>query len=471
MKKIYFIPIIVLAAWMGSCAGQPDSDWLSAADDVPPGPVSNVKVFNQHGGANITYTLPADKDLMGVKAVYSLTPDGELMERYASAYTHGIVLEGFGDTVPHTVHLYALDKYGNQSAVTPVAIKPLISPVELARQSLQLSAAFGGIYVKWDNPQMKDLAMSIYVADSISGEWVLSDTHFFSAPGGMTVRKDIKVEPTKFRVILHDRWNNYTAPMDTLIDPLFEQPILGRDKTTTPITYIWKQYGCDNGTNDDKYLYMGDMRNDATWNPPRPFYVVHNGPRLVEQSDRDFWNPFREGTGSTIHYIPGGAAIPPSAPCYFTIDMGRKATYSRMMMLAANRTPVFGSNTVIPVEFVVWGSNSVKQPNEIGDGSRLASLGYWTSWAAANGTDAWKNDWAELAHNKIVTVSGSSIFYEGMPLSEEDNSNWRNGYHFEMDPNATGAYRYLRFEILQLSVQSSYNIMIDELEFWGAYVD
>jgi hypothetical protein len=59
-----------------------------------------------------------------------------------------------------------------------------------------------------------------------------------------------------------------------------------------------------------------------------------------------------------------------------------------------------------------------------------------------------------------------------MPLSEEDDYNYRNGYYFEMDPESTGAaYLYLRFEMLKLNVPSSVQLLIDEISFWGAYAD
>jgi hypothetical protein len=120
MKKLYFIPIIMLAVLMWKCA-EP-TDWHDATDNVPPGSVNNVKVENLPGGAIITYTLPSDNDVMGAKVVYSLSEEGESMERFAS--TDSLELEDYGDTNEHQVTVYAIDKSGNVSAGTPVTIRP-----------------------------------------------------------------------------------------------------------------------------------------------------------------------------------------------------------------------------------------------------------------------------------------------------------------------------------------------------------
>ena len=42
-------------------------DWHDPTDNIPPGIVTNVKVENTYGGAKITYTLPSDNDLLGLR--------------------------------------------------------------------------------------------------------------------------------------------------------------------------------------------------------------------------------------------------------------------------------------------------------------------------------------------------------------------------------------------------------------------
>jgi hypothetical protein len=70
--------------------------------------VTNPQVENLNGGAKISYVLPADDDLFGVKAVYSLN-DGKVRESFASASRDSIILESYGTTGQYTVTLYAID--------------------------------------------------------------------------------------------------------------------------------------------------------------------------------------------------------------------------------------------------------------------------------------------------------------------------------------------------------------------------
>jgi hypothetical protein len=447
---------------MWSCT-QP-TDWHDAIDNVPPGPVTNVKVLNQPGGAQITYTLPADPDVMGAKVVYSLTTDGEPMERYTSKNT--IELEGYGDTNEYPITVYAIDKSGNVSAGTPATISPLTPPVFQIRQSLDIRATFGGVLVKWDNPMRKNMAVSLYVQDSVSNEMALYDTYFFDSANGSTAFRNLPFKKQQFRVELHDRWNNYAAPLDTTLTPLFEMLLPGRTLTT----YIWKQYGCDANTLEDVYLNMGDLHSDlhpGSITSDRVFAIVHNGNR-VSSGSQNFWNP---GLGySLADYLPGTTNVL-SMPFYFTIDMGPKGYYSRMNLLPRNRNPDYSA--AMPSEFEIWGSNYIKPVAEIGDGGRIDNLKYWTSWEAVGGTDAWKNDgWVKLGHFRIVTTSGESKYTAGMPLSAEDLEKYKTiGYDFDMDPETTGsAYKYLRWVVLEVNTGQR-ELQIDELRFWGSYAE
>jgi hypothetical protein len=445
------------------------TDWHDPTDNVPPGQVTNVQVLNQPGGAQITYTLPADPDVMGAKVVYSLTADGKSMERFATTDT--IVLEGYGDTNEHSIMVYAIDKSGNLSVGTPETIRPLTPPVIQTRQSLDVSATFGGVLVKWDNPMQKSMAVSLYLQDSITNEMKLYDTYFFDSSNGSTAFRNLPFKEQQFRVELHDRWDNYAAPLDTTLTPLFEIPLPGRT-TTLPVTYIWKQYGTDANAFDDVYLNMGDIRNDlrSSGSNRRTFGHLHNGAgRYEPSSDGAWWQP--GGTYTLADYLPGAATTALPMPLYFTIDMGPKAFYSRMNLLSRPRTPNYSAD--IPSEFEIWGSNYIKSPSEIGDGGRIDNLKYWTSWEAVQGTDAWKNDgWVKLGHFRIVTTSGVSKYTAGMPLSDEDVDKYRvRGYDFDMDPETTNqAFKYLRFVLLEINTGSKL-LTVDELSFWGSYAE
>jgi len=220
------------------------------------------------------------------KVEYSLVDDGELMSRYASAGSDTIELEGYGDILQHAAMLYAVDKSGNLSVGKPLVIKPKTPPVELMRRSLQAFTAFGGVRLTWDNPDKKEMAVSLYTLDS-TGYMVLYDTYFSNDQDGTFTFRPFDAEEQQFRIELHDRWNNYALPLDTAITPLFERSLPGRISSTQ---FIWSVYGEADGS----YRYRGDLDNYApghSENDGYAFKLVHNGVRVSEGGSYNWWWP------------------------------------------------------------------------------------------------------------------------------------------------------------------------------------
>src|SRR5690554_4086921 len=117
-------------------------NWFDPTDDIPPGAVTNVLVENLHGGVRITYTLPDDDDLLGIKALYSFNEihEGEL---FSTGDT--IEIHGFPNTLERVVRLISIDESFNESEAVEIKINPLTPPVELIRESLVVTPTFGGL--------------------------------------------------------------------------------------------------------------------------------------------------------------------------------------------------------------------------------------------------------------------------------------------------------------------------------------
>ncbi|MDR0845133.1 MAG: DUF4959 domain-containing protein, partial [Tannerella sp.] len=111
MKNI-IITIMFFALVLSSC--KEETIGLQPQDSVPPGPVSDVTYKATPGGVILKYRLPADEDLLYVKAVYS-RKEGVLSEVKATLYTDSLVIEGFGDALPTEVTLIAVDRSDNES--------------------------------------------------------------------------------------------------------------------------------------------------------------------------------------------------------------------------------------------------------------------------------------------------------------------------------------------------------------------
>jgi hypothetical protein len=443
--------LVIPAGLLWSCTEV--KDWSDPADDTPPGTVTVVDVENFSGGAIIRYTRPDDNDLMAVKAVYSFDENDIRREVYASAFRDSIVLEGYADTGEHTVELYAIDESGNLSSSVPVTIHPGTPPIDVIRQSLKVTPTFGGLYTTWENPLGKSMDITLYRIDSV-GERVLHDRYYSSAFNDSYSFRNLASEEQPFHIELRDRWNHYATPLDTIMEPMFETQIMGRDELNRN---VWSLYSMENNT----YLYMGEAKTLSD----RPFSRVFDGNIPTTDNLNYFW-----AADPTLpsDYFPGGGNSY-IWPVYFTIDMGVPAVYSRLVYYTRLRNPN-GYFAWVWYDFEVWGTNTKpKDISEIGDGSKIDNLKYWTSWEAIEATDAWKNDWIKLADCVIEFPSGWPNDVVGV-TNAEDIEFVQNGFHFDVNPDKTNVpCRYIRFVIKKQNNGANY-IQAIELQFWGAYI-
>lgn len=449
MKKIYLVAVaIMLLFWHCSEV----KDWNDPKDNIAPGAITNPVIEGLNGGARITYTLPSDNDLLGVKAIYSFSESDEVREAFSSAFRDTIELFGFPDTNEYEVKLITLDKSRNESEPVDVTITPLTPPVDLIRESLKMNATFGGVYMAWENPNNEKIALSLYVKDS-TDNFVLYDTYYSEATDGKYAFRGFENEPMDFKVDIRDRWLNYADPIEKTLTPLFEEEIVGKG----PQGNIWTEYGYADRT----VLYRGDI---STMNSraSRQFPSIFDG----KTYNWDSW--WHNDPGSFMHHYiddyPDETTY--TWPMYFTIDMGKLASYSRLRYWMRDRNPPFSALTM--VDFEVWGTNNPKDISEIGDGSKADNLKYWTAWPQAGGTDEWKNDWVRICDAYLELPSGST---DPSQLTNEDVQFIKDGFEFEIDPAyADQPFRYLRFAVYKNNAPAS-QVQLAELKFWGAYAE
>ncbi|MDR2775734.1 MAG: DUF4959 domain-containing protein [Tannerella sp.] len=443
MKIIVCFLIVLPVIFLCSC--EQVKDWHDPADSDAPAPVTNPQVENLNGGAKITYILPADKDLLGVKAVYSLD-DGKERESFASASRDSIILEGYGTTGQYTVTLYAMDKSRNESEPVYVIIEPMAPPVDLLRQTLTVQQAFSGVFLSWENIFEKEMAITLYAADS-TGFLQYSDTYYTNAKSGSTTFRGFDDTERDFRIEIRDRWNNYAIPFDTVIIPLKEVEIFGRENGLT----IWGMYGNDN----ELYKYMGNIPCPST-----------------------YWERFTDGVGYGAYYqlinwstnFFTGVEQMLFIPYYITIDMKKTASYSRFKWWQGNRSPIGSAS--IPIVFSLWGTNNPK-PVDLAAG-QIVNLQYWTEWKTVagvevNGTGEWMNDWEKLGEYRLVYPSGMTKYVAGQ-VTADDQLFIQNGFDFDVDPAMTSKpFRYLRFRVEESNSNEQW--MLSELQFFGNFVE
>ncbi|MFA7492004.1 MAG: DUF5126 domain-containing protein [Proteiniphilum sp.] len=459
MKKTVLLTVLSLV-FLWNCAEMPDMS--SPKDSIAPGQITNTNVLNINGGVIITYSLPEDDDLLGVKAIYQLKEDGEELQMFSSAYRDTIEINGFPDTKERSVSLFCIDKSYNESNSVEVKIKPLTPPIELIRESLQVNPSFGGIFSSWKNEYKENIAVTLLVEDSL-GFMIPDDTHYSATEKGEFSFRGFEPIETHFRIEMRDRWGNFSEPLDFTITPFYEEEILPFDPAH-PLTPLWDiAYGAFDGTRawrgDFLSLYVPGWNN--IWSGARHTWgIIVDGKAVVTSN---MWGTFYKPRLS--HYFPdANEDLTYFHPTYFIFDLKNKIIPSRFKFWPYTMGETF------PNKIEVWGTNDTPKGGPGDFETMTESLNYWTEWNAppyVEGTDAWKDDWIKLGDIQVrPTPSGA---YHDSDLTPEDIERRNRGYEIEVYPDVIGTVvRYLRFIYIDVSHEQCYTA---EIKIWGQYTD
>lgn len=224
MKKLFFIIISVISFGFYSC--KEDVVGQYPVEFVAPDSITDVTYDRLPGAVKLKYTLPADKDLLMVKATYTLD-NGQKMEATASAYSDELLIDGFGvgDSL-RSVEIVAIDINQNVSPKKVIQVNPLPSPIYEIRNSLKADADFGGIYLKWLNPLKSNVIVVVTTPNKAGKPEITIGGKFYSTRDTAEVNvRGYDTIPRHFFIQVTDRWGN-KAKMDTLYTtPLFEEMI------------------------------------------------------------------------------------------------------------------------------------------------------------------------------------------------------------------------------------------------------
>jgi hypothetical protein len=450
MKKLFYY-LCFSASFMFLISSCTDvENWNDVPDNIPPGKISNVMVENLNGGAIITYTLPPDDDLLGVKALYSFTEDGKTLESFSSSFRDTIELTGFPDTNERIVQLICLDKSKNESEPLDIVIQPLEPAVKVIRESLTVKKSFGGVIVNWDNPFKEDIGVSLFAADS-TGEMVLDYTFYSNMEEGQYFFRGFEPEERRFQIQLVDRWDNVSERLDTILTPLYEIEIPRFDEETGEA--IWKRYGWD----DQTVKWRGDLS------------ISHNFRNLI---DGNRFTEFRTGAVNYLSYYvdnPEDQNVDVS-PAYMTIDLGYEYVLTRHKRWDRKE----GLRDKCPKDYEIWGTIETPKGGPSDFNSKMESLAYWTSWSeeGIGGTDRWKTEggWVKLGEfHQDGPISGATTV--GAITAEDQHYAMANGLH-QSHPleSTTIPVRYIRVVFIENWIGSS-GVHQSGWHFWGAPVE
>ena len=210
---------LVLLTGLWSCKKR---DVIGPLDhnSTPPGPVSNGKVVNLKGEAQITYTLPGDEDLLYVKAVYEIRK-GVTREAKASFYTNTLLVDGFQDTSATEVSLYAVNSSEVASTPYKVTVKPLKPAYLSSFDSLKVTATFGGINIRTTNPDAKALAIIVLLKDK-NGQWAQYGAVYSSLKEINQSLRGMDTTKKSFAFYVRDQFQNESDTLFKDLSPLYE---------------------------------------------------------------------------------------------------------------------------------------------------------------------------------------------------------------------------------------------------------
>lgn len=321
--KLIYIPLLFWVYFTG-CKREITRVPIDKDTSVP-GVVTNVKVVNTNGGATLTYLLPGDKNLLYVKAVYE-TSKGHMQEVKTSYYTNTMDLSCFGDTLEHTVSLYAVSKSEVASAPVTVTINPLTPPCVLTFRTLKIVPAFGGLNIRATNLAKADLAIVPLVDTLNNGSWATLDNIYTADSLINTNIRGLDTVTRKYGFYVRDRCGNRSDTLFLTLSPYFEQKL------------------------DKKLWSEKKLPGDA---------VTVYGTAI-----QAMWNG-QDNHGWPITFTDESAGGPQT----FTIDLGLTSTFSRLKLNSFEDFGVYFGRGAMKI-FQIWGSNN---PNP--DGSYDAS---WT---------------------------------------------------------------------------------------------
>lgn len=235
--------ISVLAMSLYSC--KEDVIGQYPVEFTPPDSVSNVTYESLPGAVQLTYKLPVDKDLMYVKATYTLD-DGTKMEAAASAFTNKLLIDGFGkgDSI-RTITLVAVDLNQNVSLSKEIKVIPKESPIYDVFNSIKAGADFGGIYMRWKNPLKAKVIVVATTPDAAGNSVVTIGGKFYSSADSAAVNvRGYDTIPRTFNIQVMDRWGN-KSPISILknVKTFYEQEIpKGNFKRWNPTDIPYEAY-------------------------------------------------------------------------------------------------------------------------------------------------------------------------------------------------------------------------------------
>jgi hypothetical protein len=408
-----------------------------------PDKISVREVIPKSGALEIHFTLPkGNPNIAQVVATYT-NKHGKEMEFKVSRYSSSILVEGFIGTEEMTVQLVCIDSSGNESDITVVKAAPLISPVEIALQTMKVEPAFGGIKVEWQNTHANPFIIHVLAEDTLQkGVASLAEDlskAIYSSDSLKTFAyvRQYPAKEQKFGFIVSDKWGNRTDTLISVLKPYKEELIeYSRVKAVTYFNPTY--YG---GVRDyDTYAInpATGIQNDGnahstSFAPQTMFNGVKTGNLfLAYKFMRNLTNP-DPSTRSLVHDV------------FVTFDLNMETRISRVKIFP--RTGLGYTYTRSSVKrFRIWGTNDDNSERWSKFPGNWTLIGEYVGREPANRDNLTPEEIEYFNFNQEYTIS-------------EDNVN--------SEAHTTATFRYMRLQLMESYNPTIPYYTINEFEMYG----
>ncbi len=414
MKTKYFY-IAILFLLIISCS-EKELEPISEGSGTPD-VITNVKTSAVAGGVYISYNLPKQEDVLGVKAVFELQ-DGKEREVISSFYQTNLTIKGYNDMEPHTAKLYAFNRARELSEPVEVTFTPLKSALQKVVESFEFITDFGGVKFIWKNEDGESLNFE-FLGENADGKLEAVKVIASESKDASDFLRGYDITPHRFATVVSDHWGNVSDtlfPEGYLITPLFEEQL---DYSKIEIL--------ENNTLPTYSALTYPYENDVVWNIPG--WASGNSSYSMFDGSKDTWSHTYNGT------VPGAAV---TIDLHCVMKLSRLHTFQRDYNYTAR---VYNQGNVD--EFEVWGA--LEQPELNG------------KWEEAG--------WIKLGEYKTIKPSGSPLG----TITDEDLTVAANGHDFPVEITWP-AVRYIRIKVNQTFGNVS-NCYFAEVSFFGKIED
>lgn len=316
MKKINknsagILMLLIVLLGLNACKRDDGDRQPASANKTKPGVVTNIKVQNLNGAANITYSLPNSDNLLYVLAQYNINGKTQRQTK-SSYYTDTIKVDGFAESKDYTVTLWAVSRANVMSDPVTVTVHPDTPYYRLVKESVQINSDFGGVNVTALDPAKKSVGIILIAYDSSTQALEVQDQHYTNTDSINYAVRGYAATPRKFGVYVTDQFGNISDTTVVTLTPIFETLL---DKSRFSI-----------------YKTPSDSPTAYGWEVP---YL---------------WDGKTDDYSAGWHTAPGA---PPPMQC--TFSMGVSAKLSRFVMW--ERPDQYAYSHGNPRDFSIWGSN------------------------------------------------------------------------------------------------------------------